>query len=903
MKRLRSLFRQGRFEAEMTEEMQHHVELQTERNLQAGMNPADARYVALRRFGNVASLQEHAREQRKGRVGVWLEQAGQDLRYAVRQLGRARGFTLVVIFTLAFGIGATTAIYSVVDRVVLHPLPPGIAAKQLVQISERLYDRGFKDRPFFPGVSSPVIQRLLAARERFADLTWYEGTQLSRRGSEFVSMENGSFVAANFFAVFGVSPQLGRTFAPDDPVTRLQVMKPLNDGVVVLSHAWWQSAFAADPAIVGRTIELGERHFAVIGIMPAHFQYPSSWQKFWIAAEPRQPNLQFTVAANTRLIASLRPGTSLEQAGAMLQTVTRQLEAESPAGEHRFYGEQWRARPGGLHLSIRPLLDDFQAGPAAEGIRRTLWGFSAALAFVLAIVCANIANLILARTEQRRHELALRAALGAGRSRLLRQLLTENLLLAGLGGVASLLVTGWGIKLLESINTMPRLRAVDIDLPVLGVAAGAALLAGLAFGLIPAWRAGRPRGNEALVQGGPGATAGARTSRFRGLLVVVQVALAMILLTGAGLMLRSVVRLLRVDPGFDPANLIEVALPWNMSMQQGGHADYAARRNAWFEQIHGRLSALPGVTAVGLAAVYVDREFKLDDRPDPVRVFPTGCGIEDADFFRAMRIPLLAGRHFNHGDIGARTGVIINESMAQLCWPGADPLGKSFRSTDQKDPRSYEVIGLVGDARVDRFDETVKPAFFRPYQDFGGGLAGWAPRFVIRTEREPGMLVPAVRRELKAIDPQMAEPVILNSRQKLYDATAAQRTYRNYLVVFALAGLLLSAFGTYGVLAYSVVERTREIGIRIAIGAERRQVMAMVMGQGVRLVAVGAAIGLVGALGLTRLMEKQLFQTDPRDAIVLAAAVAVLAAIGLFASWLPARRATRVDPMVALKAE
>ena len=881
----------------MSEEMRVHLEMATEANLAAGMSPTEARYAARREFGGVEQVKENYRDQRGIR---WLEETGRNLNYAVRQLAKSPGFTAVVVLTLALGIGATTAIYSVVDTVLLNPIP-GPNADRLVQIGQwiQLTNQPTADRA---GLSPPALEAIEANRDFFAELTWCDGLQLERKGDDFATTAFGVAVPVNFFPLLGAQPLIGRIFTPSEAVA-IEQRVPVKDTVIVLSYSWWRSEFAGDRNVLGRIVELGGRRFTIIGVMPEYFQFPSggAGTQYWLPADPARTNPLTLSAPNIRLIARLKPGVTEQQAQAMLDTVAQRLLKDHPDND-RSYGEYWRQTRAGLRFWCQPLRDAIQGRTYAVGfdeIRQTLWGFFAAIGFVLAIVCANVANLALARTERRQHELAVRAALGAGRGRLMRQLLTENLLLASLGGLAGLVVTAWALKPLAAFATMPRLRPIEMDAHVLGIALLVSLLTGLIFGLAPAWRAGRTRINETLTQGAMGATTGLRGSRFRSALVVVQVALAVVLLTGAGLMIQSVVRLLRVDPGFDPSNLISVGLRLpSRAGPNGGET-----RNALVARLHERFTALPGVSAVGFFQNNFSQEkIAPEGQPAPRLVDGSNCGWESSDFFRAARIPLLGGRHFERGDIGenVRT-VIVNETFARLCWPGDNAVGKKFRALQQRGEPTYEVVGVVGDVRVYRLDETLRPTYYRPYP--AASLTGAADTFVIRTQQDPGSLIPAIRAELKAAYPELRMPYIGIYRQELYDATNAQRTYRNYLAVFAGAGLLLSAIGIYGVLAYSVVRRTRELGIRMALGAERRHVMRLVIGEGARLIGAGVVVGLVASFWLTQFLRQQLFEVSPNDPVVLSAVVVVLSAVALVACWLPARRATKVDPVVALRAE
>src|SRR6266568_5717742 len=826
-----------------------------------------------------------------------------DLRYAFRQLLKNPGFTAVAVLTLALGIGASTAIYSVVNTVILNPVP-GPEPDRLLQIAERNYNTR-DQKPLFAGVSPLVLEALRAHQDFFLDLAICEGTMLERKTEDFMDKVSGASVSPSFFTLWNVPPTLGRTFAKDEAVPLDANHRLENDSVIVLSYSWWKSLFHGDRSVIGKTIELSGRQFAILGVMPPHFEFPYGYTQFWVPAEdPRWvPNTMHV--SNIRVLARLKPGTTEAQAEAMLDTVAQRLIKDH--AKTFGYPDEWRRRPGGLGFRTRPLRYALEEGNRSEDLRRTLFGLLAAIGFVLLIVCANTANLTLARTERRQQEFAVRSALGAGRVRLMRQLLTESVLLACLGGLGGLVVTVWGMKLLVMLipESMPRLKAIQIDAHVLGIALLVSVATGMLFGLAPAWRAGKARLSEALKQAGSGASAGLGRSRYRGGLVVVQVALALVLLAGAGLMIQSVIRLLHVNPGYDPDNLlrVDVNLPW-----QKYASPNRERCNLLLAELHERLAALPGVKAVGIEKQIFSHKFKVSDASQPVDLYISGCGVEESDLVRAMRAPLLAGRLLNKRDLAddyffkndvveGTSAVIINETMARLCWPGENAVGKEFGGADPWSKRRYEVVGIVGDIRDDRYDQKVNATFYRPYQE----SSGMAPAFLIRTAVEPGALVSAIRMELKAAEPAMNTPRISIVRQVLYDATQAQRTYMLYLVVFACVGLLLSTIGIYGVLAYSVTRRTRAIGIRMALGAERDDVLHMVIAEGARLVGVGVGVGLLAAFWLTRLLQKQLFEVSPTEPGVFVGVVLVLLAVALLACFLPARRATRVDPMEALR--
>jgi putative ABC transport system permease protein len=831
-----------------------------------------------------------------------------DFRFALRQLLKNPGFTTVVVLTLALGIGANTAIYSVVNNVLLHPLP-GPASDRVVQIAERSYTQGgFREqnrKPIFIGVSPPVLEAVGARQDFFADLAWSDHFELERKTTEFIERESGFAVSSNFFTLWNVPPLLGRTFAKDEAVPLDENEKPAHDAVIVLSYAWWQSLFGGDTTVIGRAIEMSGRYFTVIGVMPRHFQFPWGGTKFWVPVERLWLPPGSMTGPNTRLFARLKPGVTIHQTEAMLDTVAQQLAKDSTFA--KTYALEWSRRPGGLGFWVRPTRALFTDG--SDDLQRTLYGLLAAIGFVLLIACANVGNLTLARTEKRQQELAVRAALGAGRLRLMRHLLTESVLLACLGGLAGVGVAVVGAKLLGTLipEFMPRLRPIQLDRAALGFTLLISVMTGLAFGCAPAWQAGRTKLNEALKQAGTQATGSFGRRRYRNGLVVAEMALALILLTGAGLMIESVARLLHVDPGFDPENLVRVniQLPWDKyNDPDPDHRERVTQlRKVLYAEVHERLAALPGVKAVGIGKHGAwPEKVTLPGRDEPVEALFAGCGVEQSDLFRAMRIALRAGRYFDEHDVGEGVGTaIINDTMARTLWPGEDAVGKKFSKEGWPKSLQYEVIGVVDDIRDFRYDQPLKPTFYRPCHELS--LEGMPPFFVIRAETDPRALLPAIRKELSAAEPAMRSPQVIVCRQALYDSTQAQRTYMLFLVVFAAIGLLLAALGIYGVLAYSVARRTREIGIRMAVGAERRHVLTMILAEGGRLVVAGIGLGLIAAFCLMRLIRHQLFQVSPTEPHVFIAVVLVLLTIALLACFLPARRATRINPLEALRYE
>lgn len=894
---VKSLLSKRKLDDQLSDEIRTHVDMATEANVAAGMSPEEARYAALREFGNVASIQEHARAERGW---LWIEQLGQDVGYAGRQLARSPGFTVMVVLTLGLGIGAIAAICSVIGHVVLNPVP-GPHPDRVVQIGE-LVQRPNEKKPSYAGVSPPVFAALEAHRDFFAEFTWHDFVSLDRKGEDFAVGTVGALVPQDFFSFFDARPLFGRGFVAGEAIPFPQPA-PKRDTSIVISYAWWQTQFGSDPSVLGRVIELGDRHFTVVGVMPAYFQFPTPATQFWLPSEPLYPGPRTRRPPNLKIIARLKADTAPEQITALLETICSGLTQTYKNDAGSFYGSTWSARSNGLKMWSLPLRFALQQNWGYADLRQTLLGFLAATGFVLLIICANTANFTLARTERRRHELAIRAAMGAGQGRLLRQLLTENLLLAGLGGAAGLLVTVWGMRLLSSLSALPRLRPVEMDSMALGVALAASLLTGLFFGAVPAWRGGRVQAGDRLKQGGVASTAGRIANRYRDALVIVEVALAVVLITGAGLMFRHVERLLKADPGFEAEHLVAVTGNFLAVQFQGSVPDLITRRNALMEQVREGLAALPGVEAVGFFKdSFQPERIDLGESAAPLVVNGANSGVEEADFFRTARVPLLAGRHFTRDDIGAATqAVIINESMAQQCWPGGSALDRKFRALDREGTPVFVVVGVTGNAGLYGMGEIVRPLFFRPYQQ--AALTGMPDQFFVRTSLDAGAMSASIRQGLKAVNPGMRMPEISVMRQRLYDSTLGQRTYRNYLAIFAGTGLLLAVLGVYGVLAFSVARRTREIGIRLAVGADVNNIIKLVVGEGARLIAFGMVAGLVASFWLTKLLQKQIHGTEPNDPLVLAGVVLILGSTGLLACWLPARRAAKVDPVIALRAE
>ncbi|MEK6299565.1 MAG: ABC transporter permease [Acidobacteriota bacterium] len=811
-----------------------------------------------------------------------MEALWQDLKYGVRMLAKSPGFTAVAVIALALGIGANTAIFSVVNAVLIRSLPFR-SPDQLVMVWENNRPRNRAQNVISAANfldwrdQNTVFEQMCAIFDNRANLTGVDDPE------EIPTQ----VVEANFFDLLGVNVSLGRAFVPEEGVDG-------QDNVVVISQSLWKRRFGGDPGLVGKAIKLNGQDFTVVGIAPLDFQFliksgslTGKQAELWMPLT-FSPNSRVRRGRFMSAVARIKPGVDLAAAQAEMDGIAANLE------------KQYVDFNTGWGVNLVPLRTQL-VGP----IRPALLVLLGAVAFVLLIACANVANLLLARAATRQREIAIRTALGAGRWRVVRQLLTEATVLAGLGGALGLLLALWGVDLLLALSPkdLLGLRDVGLDYRVLGFTFAVSVLTGVLFGLVPALEASRPNLNDSLKEGGRGAVTGGRSHRLRDLFVVAEIALALVLLIGSGLMIRSFARLQSVDPGFDAKNLLTVKL----SLPRARYGE-DPQCKAFFKQLTERVEALPGVRSVGtvsylpITAGGAATGFVIEGRPPlpPGQQLVGDVRVVDGGYFHTMGIPLLSGRTFSERELTDESHVVvINETMARDQFPGEDPIGKRV-TINMKDVNvPSEIIGVVRDARYVGLDTAVRPMTYWPYPE----LVYSGMTLVVRTEGEPLGLAEAVRREVLAIDKDQPIADVRTMEAWVSDSVSKTRFSAMLLGVFASVALLLAAVGIFGVMSYAVSERTHEIGVRMALGAQTSNVLALVVKQGMRLALVGVGIGLGAALALTRVMASLLYGVSATDPLTFAAIAVLLSSVALLACYLPARRAAKVDPMIALRYE
>ena len=822
------------------------------------------------------------------REGLWAS-FRQDVGYALRSLRRSPGFLLAAVLTLGLGIGANTAVFTVAEGVLLRP-PPFPEPERLVRVFTRLGATGF-DRS---SLSRPEVEDFRKASDTFATLAAYRRAFFTVAGAEGEPERLwGLTVEPSWFEALGVRPRLGRLFLAEEGTKG-------RDQVVVLTQGLWRRLFGARPEALGGTLLVNGVERTIVGVLPGDFEYQGAELIIPLVLGPVDPSTRGN--HNTEVLARLAPGVSLEQSQRRVAEMARQLVEAYP-----------ESYPTGLRFGALVLsLHEEWVG----NMRTPLLLLLGAVLLVQLIACANVANLLLARGEARQHELAVRTAMGASRGRLVRQLLTESLVLGVAGGLLGLVLALWGMEALIAAakDTLPRASQVRMDLSALGVALVVSLGSGLVFGLLPALQATRSAPLGALQLAGRGATAGVRRLRTRNVLVVVEVALAVMLVVSAGLLLRSFWGLRLVKPGFDMYSVLtlELSVP---SVRYATGTQVAQFYRGLLE----RLSGLPGVEAAALTsslpmtrtglAIY-DVEVEGRTR-GPGQLRPAGFyHAVSPDYFRALGIPVLRGRDFRLDDDNGRMEVaMVNESMARLLWPGEEPVGKRFRlggAADAADPFPWvTVVGVVADTRSSTLGEGPRPEYYLLH----GALAEArntlhrATWVVLRTRVAPSSLGDAARGVVRELDAGLAVANVRTLEQVTLATASRTRFIALLLALFGVGGLTLAAVGIYGVLAFMVAQRTREMGIRMALGATRWSVIGLVVGHGLRLTAVGVVLGVAAAMGVGELLRSMLFEISPTDPLTYAVVVVVLGGVALLASYLPARRATTVDPGTALRSE
>ncbi len=871
---IRALVRKKQGEREMDDELRAYVDDAAQEKMRSGMSPEEALRAARVEMGSTDAVKEGIRS------AGWestLETLGQDIRYGLRQLRIDPAFTTVAVVTLGLGIGVNAAIFTVVNRVLLRPLPY-TNPDRLVWITD-----------FIPRQNNTLVfdsDYFAWARQNqvFEGMAAYGGTELTLTGAGDSARLDASRVTAGFFSVLGVAPELGRAFLPDED-------RPGGPQVCILSHKLWQSRFGANATLVGKAITLDGKSYTVLGVLPADFEFVANYQpELYIPFDLREisgiaPGEQHMIV---NVIARMKPGIALERAESNLALINQGLASTYKGGYAKMMAG---ARAQVITLQRRRVGD----------VRLALLVLMGAVGFVLLIACANVANLQLARGVRREKEMALRAALGAGRGRLARQVLTESLLLAVLGGAAGVWLAALCVSALRMLGppNIPHLADIQVDSHVLIFSAAVALLTGLVFGIFPVLAAKATQPGESLKESGVRGSLTPGRERTRAALVVMELALALVLLTGAGLLIRSFVHLTFTDPGFDPHNLLtaRVGLPNNQYQQP-------AQQRAFFQSLLASLRTLPGVDSAE-ATVSLPFEgymmmagFEIAGHPTRTDVNQGAViSIVSPGYLHALGVPLVSGRNFTDQDsAGAPKVVVLNRTFARAFFGNDDPVGQRIQVAGED---WTTVAGVVGDLRQAGLVAKPEPEIFFPYLQ----MSYPEMAIVLRTKGEPLALTGALRARVDNLDRSLPVFDISTMDQIAGEQLASRKFNMALLGIFALVAVALAAVGIYGVMSYAVTQRTHEIGIRVALGAAQIDVLGLVLRQGIVLAAVGISIGLAGAFGLTRFLSSLLYGVRPTDAVTFIAGSCVLGGVALLAAYIPARRAACVDPLVALRHE
>jgi len=876
--RFGGLFRKQRRDRDFSAEMDSHLQMHIEDNLRAGMSPAEARRQALIKLGGIEQTKESVRD---GRSLPILEMLLQDTRYGVRMLRKNPGFTAVVVLTLALGVGANAAIFSVVHAVLLKPLPYP-ESHRLVMVWEKVFLPNYQNDENNPSPGNfsdwknqnTVFENIGAYRNRSFNLT----------GSGEPVRVEGEQVSASLFSVLQLNAAIGRVFTAEDD-------QPAGQHVVVMSDGLWKSRFGSDAQILGTTILLDGESYAVVGVMPPAFHFPDPDDQLWVPIALTPQDLANHGSHNLLVTARLKQLVTAAQAQGELNRIAQHLT------------ELYPDTNTGVKANVVPLFEEI-AGPVRP-VLVTLFG---AVGFVLLIVCANVASLLLGRASARHREIGIRIALGAGRTRILRQLLTESALLAVLGCVLGLVFARWGILALKLLSPphIPRLDEIQVDASVFVFSLAISLLAGFIFGVLPALHAARGNVNDSLKEGTRESAGGARL-RTRNLLVILETALGVVVVIGAGLLLRSFLILESVPLGFQPRGVLTFRV-----IPRGEKYSQLAGRTAFYQQAIKHIQALPGVKSAAAVSFIPltnsrgSKGFSIEGciPPSAGQIPMAGYDAVTPGYFASLQIPLRSGRDFSWQDTPqAQRVVIINEAMARTYWPGEDPLRKRIKLGTADDPYPWWTIaGVVGDIREFDVLTPPRPTMYLPISqadDSNYLLRDW----VVRANGDAMNIASSIRAAMREVDPNLPVSRLRSLEQVRSISVAPQRFNLSLFGLFAALALLLAAVGIYGVMAYSVAQRTREIGIRVALGAQRGEVVRLLLCQGVGYAALGVILGVAGAFALTRLMTSLLYGVQPADPLTFVCVTLLLGCVALLACYFPARRAMRVDPIVALRSE
>jgi putative ABC transport system permease protein len=812
-----------------------------------------------------------------------METLLKDIGYGIRSLLKHPGFTAIAVITLALGIGANTAMFSVINAVLLRPLPYRDPSR-LVTIWEQSPERDMYQLP----VSLANMRDWIDQNQSFEQISAYTFTNLNLTGTGEPARLGTVRATANLFPLVGTVPVIGRSFLPEED-------KEGANHVVILGHAIWQSRFGSDPGIVGKSLTLNNQTYTVVGVMASNSQFPVGFG--YMGKVLNDPiDLYVPLAAGGReiergnysffAIGRLKPGVTIDQARAEMTTIESRLEKQYPDSNT------------GIGISLIPTQEQ-----TVKEIRPALLVLFGAVAFLLLIACANIANLLLARAASRKKEIAIRTALGASRRRVLRLLLTESLMLSLVGGGIGFLLALWGADALMALepDNIPRLHEVGVDTSVFLFTLAVSIVTGIVFGLIPGMRAARPDLNEALKEGSRGSMGSAGSKRTRSVLVALEVALSLVLLVGAGLMIKSFIRLQQTNLGFNPENVLTV----NLTLPESRYPE-ERQQASFFEVALARLQSVSGVQSAGattslpLTLSVNGSDFRIEGHPDPEpgKELIINMSSVSPGYFHTLGVPIMKGRDFSDRDNkDAPEAAVINNDLARTYFPNEDPIGKRMKFTDAESWIS--IVGVTGDVKQLGQDIGVKPEIYFPYLQ----VPAASMSVVVRTANGPLSLTGAVKTQIQIIDKDLPIDDVKTMQQLLANSNSGRRFNLILLTGFALVALVLAMVGIYGVMSYTVAQRTHEIGIRVAVGAQSRDVFRMVIGQGMVLALVGVAFGLAGAFALTRLMTSMLFGVEPTDPATFISIAVLLTGVALLACYIPGRRATKVDPLVALRYE